>query len=210
MEPDIKLADAIISIETLKAIYYWLNYQKTISSSNLLCESYMKIPIVECLERKMKAQVETEINHPCFSTRLIDLSYHNAIGDRRGFIELKYVRKNTAYSSERKRIMNDLFRLYLAGKDKKFTTNYFIIAGEAEVFDTCFKETEFADFFPWDYDEASKCKDYKDYLNTFCKKYKYNEEPSLLKDMKIEFVGVYPAEGNQDNASMKVCAWEIV
>lgn len=210
MEPIEKLANAIISIETMKAIFYWLNYQKSISTSNLLCESYMKIPLAECLERKLKAQVMTEVPHPCFSSRNIDLAYHNAIGNRKGYIELKYVRKNTAYSSEHQRIMNDLFRLYLTGKEKPNTTNYFVVAGEADVFDSCFKNTGFAEFFPWDDDESARSTDYQNYWIEFCKEYEFENKPDSLNDFKVEFVALYPDDTSKENVSMKVCAWRII
>lgn len=209
MESIEKLANAIISIESMKTIYYWLNYQKSISTSNLLCESYMKIPLAECLERKLKAQVKTEIPHPCFSSRSVDLAYQNAIGNRKGYIELKYVRKNTAYYNEHQRIMNDLFRLHLAGKEKADTTNYFVIAGEAEDYGTCFKNTGFAEYFPWNDDESAKRTDYQMYWDEFCKEYKYENKPDSLNDFKVEFVALYPDDESKENVSMKVCAWRI-
>lgn len=78
----------------------------------------MKIPLAECLERKLKANVRTEVPHPCFPSRSVDLAYQNAIAGGKGYIEIKYIRKNTTYNSEHQRIMNDLFRLYLAGNKK--------------------------------------------------------------------------------------------
>lgn len=210
MEPIVKLANVIISIESLKTIFYWLNYQKSISTSNLLCESYMKIPLVECLERKLKAQVKTEVPHPCFSSRSVDLAYQNAIAGRKGYIELKYIRKNTAYNNEHQRIMNDLFRLYLAGKEKVDTANYFVVADEAEDFDSCFKNTGFAEYFPWEDDEYAKRTDYQEYWEEFCKVYKYENEPESLKKFKIQFVALYPDDESKENVSMKVCAWRII
>lgn len=210
MEPIEKLANAIISIESMKTIFYWLNYQKSISNSNLLCESYMKIPLAECLERKLKAQVMTEVPHPCFSSRNIDLAYQNAIGNRKGYIELKYVRKNSAYSREHQRIMNDLFRLHLAGKKNANTTNYFVVAGEVDVFDSCFKDTEFAGFFPWRDDGDVKCSDYQNYWKEFCKEYSCADNLDSLRGFKVEFVALYPDDAIKDNVSMKVCAWRII
>ena len=42
------------------AIYYWLNYQHSISRSDILLESSVRYPLVEFVERQLQIEVKLE------------------------------------------------------------------------------------------------------------------------------------------------------
>lgn len=124
--------------ELARCIYHWLNYKDSTCKTSLLAESSIRYPLAEFLERKLSANVVLEENHPLFKKRRFDFSYDHKLNGkkRKGFIEIKVVRKNTKEESEIQRIFNDLMRLAYCSTSNY---NYFILCGKTTDFNCFFK-----------------------------------------------------------------------
>ena len=119
------------------SIFYWLNYFCNVSKSDILLESSIRFPLIEYLERKFNAKVDLEVSHPKFKNKLIDFKYVlNDIENQSGYIELKFLRKDTASANARQRIFNDIIRL--AALDENLV-NYFILCGRRDYFNGRFR-----------------------------------------------------------------------
>jgi len=146
------------------AIFYWLNYQHSVSRSDILLESSVRYPLVEYIERQLQIEVKLEKLYDDLGKRRVDFSF-----DFRGNgcnIELKFLSKYTSSDIQHQFIFNDLLRLSILKG-----VNYFVLCGSSEHFlrrfkyapvkiekgkvpDTNYSErlpnTEFAEWFPFE------------------------------------------------------------
>ena len=146
------------------AIYYWLNYQHSISRSDILLESSVRYPLVEFVERQLQIEVKLEKLYNDLGKRRVDFSF--PIRGKDCNIELKFLSKYTSSDNQHQLIFNDLMRLSILEGD-----SFFILCGKLEHFQKKFKympikaepgnipgtdysqkepDTEFAEWFPFD------------------------------------------------------------
>lgn len=121
-----------------KCIFYWLNYNSSVSRSQQLIESSIRFPLVECIERLGKS-VKLEVPHPYFEGHKLDFQIID--GESTSSIELKFLNPQTADKGERSRYLADLIRL--ASIDKEGSTNYFIVCGSTYNYKQLFKVAPF-------------------------------------------------------------------
>lgn len=110
-----------------KSIYYWLNYQKSVSRSDILLESAIRFPLAEFIERRCKVVVDLETHHPDFDRLRMDFSY--LLGKQKRHIEVKFLHDYSNREAEFKRFFDDLVRLALLDG-----VNYFILCGPRELY----------------------------------------------------------------------------
>lgn len=122
-----------------EAVYHWINYVITCGNDRLIEEHSIRYPLSEFIERKYKAEVSLEQTTTLLKSKRYDFYYQmpeTRIGEgTNGYIEVKYLRDDTQYSSEINRFFADLVRLAISGG----RVNYFILFGERVKFETCFK-----------------------------------------------------------------------
>ena len=116
-----------------QSIFYWLNYNSTVTKSNLLLESSVRFPLVECLERRIGAKVELEADHRYFEGLKVDFRY--TLSSKEHYIELKFLHDYSNNPQERKRYFDDLVRLALLGDE-----NFFILCGNREYLENRIKQ----------------------------------------------------------------------
>lgn len=125
-------------IEVARAVQFEMSYLTHVSKSDVLSESSFKYPAVEWLERKGgKEKVFFETAHPIFSRKRTDISWED--GSYSNFIEMKYVKKETAAPSEQQRYFNDLLRLAYIVMTIPQSKAYFLACGQAENWKPCFQ-----------------------------------------------------------------------
>ena len=131
-----------------QAVFHWLCYIQMASRCNILAESSIKYPFVECLERMGYEKIHLEARHPIFLSRYMDLfcgnitdEEHIAIldDDAKVYVEFKYVRTDTRERKEQQRIFDDVLRLYQVKHKHPDTFCYFIITGDTVTFESCFR-----------------------------------------------------------------------
>lgn len=131
-----------------KSIYHWLNYQKSVSRSDVLLESAIRFPLAEFIERRLKATVDLESSHPVFDRLRVDFSY---VIDKRRNVEVKFLHDYSDREAEFKRFFDDLVRLALLDG-----INYFILCGSRDLYrDKILKERKHIEInrIPQDSDE---------------------------------------------------------
>lgn len=111
-----------------KSIFFWLNYQKTVSRSDVLLESAIRFPLAEFIERRYKVAVDLEAHHPYFDRLRVDFSYR--ISERIRYVEVKYLHDYSDREAEFKRYFDDLVRLALLDG-----INYFILCGPRDLYE---------------------------------------------------------------------------
>lgn len=134
-------------IKASTSTYFWLSYLQATSNCNIIAESSIKYPFVEFLERNGYEKIQLETHHPCFNTRYLDLFCGNVSDDNIAildedallYIEFKFVRPDTRNGKEQQRIFDDLMRLFQVKKKHPDTLCYFMITGEATLYESCFK-----------------------------------------------------------------------
>lgn len=135
-------------VRIAEATYHWLCYMHTSSDSNILAESSIRYPFVECLERKGYNNIHLEAFHPELGNRRMDVFCGNVTKDTyRGILddetvlyaEFKFVKSYTRDTNEQQRIFNDIMRLYALKSKSPDTNCYFIICGDTLTFNSCFK-----------------------------------------------------------------------
>lgn len=124
------------------ALYLWLNYQSTVSSSiNILHEASFRYPIAEYLERKSHVITILEDEHPMFKNRPIDFQWEQ--NGKKYYLECKYVKFGyTNTKQELQRYVDDLCRLYYCIQDEEKDICYFLVCGSKEQIDNCFFESK--------------------------------------------------------------------
>lgn len=131
-----------------QAVFHWLCYIQMVSRCNILAESSIKYPFVECLKRMGYEKIHLEARHPIFLSRYMDLfcgnvkdEDHIAILDEEAkiYVEFKYVRSGTRKKKEQQRIFDDILRLYQVKLNHPKTFCYFIITGDTVTFESCFR-----------------------------------------------------------------------
>lgn len=108
-----------------QSIFYWLNYNNTVSKTYILLESSVRFPLAECLERRIGAKVELEVDHLLYSGLKVDFRY--TLNNKSHYIELKFLHDYSNSTQEQKRYFDDLVRLAILGGN-----NYFILCGSRE------------------------------------------------------------------------------
>lgn len=133
-----------VNIEELaRAVYLWLNYQTTVSSSvNLLHEASFRYPVAEFLERKLHSDlVILEEDHPVFNNRPTDFQW--TLNKKQFYLECKFVKTDyTNRKSEFQRYVDDLCRLYYCIKDGQNRVCYFLVCGHKTDFENCLLQVE--------------------------------------------------------------------
>lgn len=130
------------------ALEHWLGFQDKIGRAFMMNEDALKYPLSDYLVNGGGLHINTielEYPHPDFPNRLIDtvVTDNNNVGrkDNEKIVnayELKLAKTNTRYDSEKKRIFNDLIRLFMANKYSSGKC-YFIITGKSIHFERDFR-----------------------------------------------------------------------
>ncbi len=132
------------------AVHHNMSFLHTVSVTDVMAECCFRNPAIEYLERKQlgsKHKIYLEYRHPVFKSKRIDLAWEmgkKAIGKPNIFLEMKYVKAETANESEFQRYFNDLTRLailcsnYDANSDSNYKC-YFIASGNSFDWNNCFK-----------------------------------------------------------------------
>ncbi|MEH1009422.1 hypothetical protein VDP25_16915 [Winogradskyella sp. ECml5-4] len=126
----------------INSVSYWLCFQEKIGRKFMINESSLKYPIADFFTNHHFPvdNIELEFNHPIFKKRSIDIVLKEK-NELKIVFELKIASYSTSQKKEKKRIFNDLMRLYvLTNKDNIKT--YFIISGYYEDFLTYFRSIE--------------------------------------------------------------------
>ena len=123
------MVDANEYPQLAKSIFYWLNYQNSVSRSDVLLESAIRFPLAEFIERRYKVVVDLEASHPDFDRLRMDFCY--TIDHQRRNIEVKYLHDYSDREAEFKRYFDDLVRLALLDG-----VNYFILCGPRDLYHT--------------------------------------------------------------------------
>ena len=157
---DLKSIDGVA-----KAIHHNLSYLQTVAITDLLAESCFRNPAIEYLERKAGIPfISMEYRHPVFKSKRIDLAWTGGVikSDDRSvdtttnntkregtlepdsFLEMKYVKSETANGSEIQRYFNDILRLAILCSDYDVYSNkdfrcFFIASGSGLNWQTCFQ-----------------------------------------------------------------------
>ena len=129
------------------AIVWWLNYISAAGREYLIAERTIGIPATEYLERYFRDKIILEFDHPSLSQKKIDLYFNDLQNKSETVYEFKFVREDSTNPlKERKRIFNDLMRLYLyKGTSKK---GYFLICGNQFHFNTSFQNLNLKGKYP--------------------------------------------------------------
>lgn len=122
--------------------YNWLGYLgKSTDCSDLLAESSLKYPFIECLERHNVKDIHLEVLHPLFPRKRIDVCIvpetNNTVdfsSDTPICVEFKFVREDTGSKEEFQRYFNDLLRLAYLKQCYQSTTCYFMVYGSSILF----------------------------------------------------------------------------
>lgn len=119
------------------SVMWWLNYISAVGRSYVLNECAIKFPATEYLESSAIDAIELEYGHPKLLRKRFDLFFQKEQREKTVF-EFKYIKNgSTRTNEERRRIFNDLMRLYLfLDTDKK---GYFLICGNQFDFITDFQ-----------------------------------------------------------------------
>lgn len=146
------------------ALAHWLGFQEKIGRSFMMNEDALKYPLADYLVNdggQHINSVELEYPHPNFPNRHIDLIISDNPKPGRidsekleNAFEFKLAKVETRQLKEKKRIFNDIMRMYLA----QLITNkscYFIIAGGSTHFERDFRN------FP----QKSAAKFYKEWFS---------------------------------------------
>lgn len=125
-------------VDVARAVHYEMSYLSHVSKSDVVSESSFKYPAVEWLERKGgKDKVYFEKAHPVFYRRKTDISWFE--DKKANYIELKFVKKETAGESEQQRYFDDLLRLCHIKMLNPHSNVYFIACGQTTNWKQCFQ-----------------------------------------------------------------------
>lgn len=208
-----------------QSIFYWLNYNNTVSMSDILVESSIRFPLAECLERRIKAQVQLEVEHPVFTGLRIDFLFEE--GGAKHYIELKYLHEYSDRSDEQKRFFDDIVRLaVLEG------SNFFILCGNRELYETRIKkyslppkkgqipenngaiirpaeETIYPKWLPLDnFDDPQKFKPHDYYTYIGGKKCEHKEDRQIKDSLEIQ-TRLIAKQDDANRGSQVVYIWEV-
>ena len=207
------MVDEIVNVA--RAVHYEISYLNHVSKSDVISESSFKYPAVEWLERKGNGEIVLfEKAHPVFLSRKYDIRWGTESSPC--YMEMKYVKKDTASKTEQQRYFNDLMRLahiQLLNQDARV---FFLACGEIENWTPCFqylglkapagdvplepyqeggktetKEVEgvYSQWFSFDSSDSSRTIDTdqnKDFYTAFREEYKFRDK-SLNHLDRIEF-----------------------
>ncbi|MGH1388119.1 hypothetical protein [Kordia sp.] len=126
----------------INSVSYWLCFQEKIGRKFMISESSLKYPIADFFTNHHFSveNINLEYNHPIFKNRKIDivLKEQNKL---KTIFELKIASYSTSLKKEKKRIFNDLMRLFVLSKNHNVNT-YFIISGDYQEFLIFFRSIE--------------------------------------------------------------------
>ena len=204
-----------------QSIYYWLNYNNTVSKSNILIESSIRFPLAECVERRIGSKVDLEVDHKLFDGLKVDFYYKDY---KEHYIELKYLHDYSNNAQERKRFFDDLIRLAALDGD-----NYFILCGSREYLENRIKrylppiknpndmsakreakETDFPKWLAFDnlYEPQTFCpKDFWDYVGGSKRQNDADRKiPDNIKEVRTILVA---KQDDESKGSQVVYIWEV-
>lgn len=148
------ISDLDIIVGVARAIHHNMSYLQTVSVTDVMAESCFRNPAIEFLERRHNSEefkIFLEQVHPVFKSKRIDLAWGKGIDKKdkivmpTTFLEMKYVKEETADGSEIQRYFNDLTRLAIlcsnfdANSNKDYNC-YFLASGNWLYWNTCFKQ----------------------------------------------------------------------
>jgi len=125
----------------INSVSYWLCFQEKIGRKFMINESSLKYPIADFFTNKhfLIENIDLEFTHPLLKKRSIDI----VIKENKKLsivFEMKIASYSTTLLKEKKRIFNDLMRLYLLSNSSVET--YFLISGSYEDFIAFFRSIE--------------------------------------------------------------------
>lgn len=207
------MVDEIVNVA--RAVHYEISYLNHVSKSDVISESSFKYPAVEWLERKGNGEfVLFEKAHPVFLSRKYDIRWGRESSP--SYLEMKYVKKDTAGKTEQQRYFNDLLRLAHILLFNQKARAFFLACGEIENWTPCFQylgmkapignvpvvpyreggkaeakavEGVYSQWFSFDSSDSCRTIDsdqYKDFYTAFMEEYKFRNK-SLNHLDRIEF-----------------------
>lgn len=135
--------DALV-IDMAKAVHYQLSYINTVARAEVLAESCFRLPAIEYIERHPNLGFTLFLEHPhlVYKYRRIDLSWGKKGAETpTSFLEMKYVKNETANIVEQQRFYNDLVRQAAILFFFKKAKCYFLASGLSINWDNCFINT---------------------------------------------------------------------
>lgn len=130
------MIDEIVNVA--RAVHYEISYLNHVSKSDVISESSFKYPAVEWLERKGdEEKVFFEKAHPVFLSRKYDIRWGKEPSPC--YLEMKYVKADTAGKTEQQRYFNDLLRLAHILLHNRKARVFFLACGEIENWNPCFQ-----------------------------------------------------------------------
>ncbi len=131
----------LLVIDMARAVHYHLSYLNAVSRTESVAESCFRQPAIEYIERhpQLGYSVFLEHRHPIYKYRRIDLSWAKGNTDTpSSFMEMKYVKVETAGEPEQQRYYNDLLRLASVLANNKESKCYFLASGQILNWEQCF------------------------------------------------------------------------
>lgn len=135
--------DALV-IGMAKAVHFQLSYINTVARTEVLSESCFRLPAIEYIERHPNLGFTLFLEHPhlVYKYRRIDLSWgKKGVETPTSFLEMKYVKNETANIVEQQRFYNDLMRQAAILLFFKKAKCYFLTSGLSINWDNCFINT---------------------------------------------------------------------
>jgi hypothetical protein len=126
-------------IQLANAVQWWMSYISAVGRDYVLSESSIKYPLAEYLGAKLgKEKLKLEFGHPKLSNKRLDLHYEDAKNNKTA-IEFKFIKNgSTRDKDEKKRVFNDLMRLFLFIENSE--KGYFLICGAQNEFSENFSK----------------------------------------------------------------------
>jgi hypothetical protein len=198
------------------------------SKTKLLAESFLRFPIVECLERRFNAKdILLEIPHPFFISRRVDIGWN--LNEKQCLMELKYISPTNTGSEAFLRIFYDIIRLAYSSLEQ--IESYFLLCGKADDFIKIFKSatipTKNSDVLNHKYgrkrnllnsilaqkynkpQKIIKDNRFKDLYGKFCETYKCHKDKKFCKKLSFKTTLKYMSTRKESAISHTVAIWKI-
>lgn len=212
-----------------QSVLLWCSYLRNNTCTEILSESSLRFPIIECLERRTKAQdINIEHSHPSFKMRRMDMvwnMYENFYA-----LELKYL-KDYLSAAKAQLIYNDVFRLsysYIDGYE-----SYLLICGRKDDFKSALGKTKSYSRLQIIYPNIKKSstnsrlkkilslntnnpikqmsfnkesnKEYKE----FCETYQWKDNKRIMDPLSVRTELIYLSKDSEDAITHTVAIWKI-
>lgn len=212
-----------------QSVLLWCSYLRNNTCTEILSESSLRFPIIECLERRTQAQdINIEHLHPSFKMRRMDMVWN--MNESYYALELKYL-KDYLSAEKVQLIYNDVFRLSYSCLDGY--ESYLLICGRKDDFKSAFKKSKrynrikiaalnkpksstsnsLNDVFSIKKKSPVKQisfnnESHKEYKE-FCETYKWKDNERILDPLSIRTELIYLSKDSENAITHTVAIWKI-